>query len=200
MCVFHIFFTWYQEHVYVTVHLVWIRWCVFSLWCLVRSDEVSIRENEADTHSNDAEGQRCSSTKGWHEDTDGGGLHSQGGGQWLMSLVSSSTHILFFTQCNFNHCSSATACRLKSFVYSVYMKAVSKVNFCLSLIAIDMLFLLSFCILLCWSVSSSCLQAFSAMEQLRTHCTKEISELERMLESQQELSAALDQTYPELVT
>lgn len=38
------------------------------------------------------------------------------------------------------------------------------------------------------------------MEQLRTHCAKEISELERNLGSQQELSAALDQTHPELVT
>lgn len=38
------------------------------------------------------------------------------------------------------------------------------------------------------------------MEQLRTHCAREISELERNLGSQQELSAALDQTHPELVT
>lgn len=38
------------------------------------------------------------------------------------------------------------------------------------------------------------------MEQLRTHSAKEISELERNLGSQQELSAALDQTHPELVT
>lgn len=38
------------------------------------------------------------------------------------------------------------------------------------------------------------------MEQLRTHCAKEISELERNLGSQQELSAALEQTHPELVT
>lgn len=45
-----------------------------------------------------------------------------------------------------------------------------------------------------------CLQAFSAMEQLRTHCAKEISELERVVGSHEELSAALDQTYPELVT
>lgn len=37
------------------------------------------------------------------------------------------------------------------------------------------------------------------MEQMRTHCAKEISELERNLGSQQELSAALDQTQPELV-
>ncbi|XP_068445557.1 sperm-associated antigen 5 [Clinocottus analis] len=41
--------------------------------------------------------------------------------------------------------------------------------------------------------------AFSVMEQLRTHCTTEIIELERMLGSQQELSAALNQTYPEQV-
>ncbi|KAF1395350.1 hypothetical protein PFLUV_G00010610 [Perca fluviatilis] len=41
--------------------------------------------------------------------------------------------------------------------------------------------------------------AFSAMEQLRTHCAKEISELERIVGSQQELSAALDQTYPQQV-
>ncbi|XP_054460225.1 sperm-associated antigen 5 [Anoplopoma fimbria] len=41
--------------------------------------------------------------------------------------------------------------------------------------------------------------AFSAMEQLRTHCATEISELERIVGSQQELSAALDQTYPEQV-
>lgn len=37
------------------------------------------------------------------------------------------------------------------------------------------------------------------MEQLRTQCAKEISELERNLGSQQELSAALNQTHPELV-
>ncbi|XP_068177210.1 sperm-associated antigen 5 [Antennarius striatus] len=41
--------------------------------------------------------------------------------------------------------------------------------------------------------------AFRATEQLRTHCSTEISELERIVGSQQELSAALDQTYPELV-
>eukprot|EP00066_Takifugu_rubripes_P021950 XP_011611216.1 PREDICTED: uncharacterized protein LOC105417693 [Takifugu rubripes] len=41
--------------------------------------------------------------------------------------------------------------------------------------------------------------AFGVMEQLRTHCAKEIFELERNLGSQQELSAALDQTHPELV-
>ncbi|KAL7405242.1 hypothetical protein ABVT39_025726 [Epinephelus coioides] len=41
--------------------------------------------------------------------------------------------------------------------------------------------------------------AFSAMEQLRTHCAIEISALERIVGSQQELSAALDQTYPEQV-
>ncbi|XP_031132814.1 sperm-associated antigen 5 isoform X2 [Sander lucioperca] len=41
--------------------------------------------------------------------------------------------------------------------------------------------------------------AFSAMEQLRTHCATEISELERIVGSQQELSAALDQTYPQQV-
>ncbi|KAK5865625.1 hypothetical protein PBY51_019879 [Eleginops maclovinus] len=41
--------------------------------------------------------------------------------------------------------------------------------------------------------------AFSAMEQLRTHCASEISELERMVGSQQELLAALNQTYPEQV-
>lgn len=39
----------------------------------------------------------------------------------------------------------------------------------------------------------------SSMDQLRAHCAKEISELERVLGSQQELSAALDQTYPQLV-
>lgn len=38
------------------------------------------------------------------------------------------------------------------------------------------------------------------MEQLRTHCAKEISNLERNLGSQQELSSALEQTHPELVT
>lgn len=37
------------------------------------------------------------------------------------------------------------------------------------------------------------------MEQLRTHFATEISELERIVGSQQELSAALDQTYPEQV-
>uniref|UniRef100_A0A3Q3W259 Sperm-associated antigen 5 n=1 Tax=Mola mola TaxID=94237 RepID=A0A3Q3W259_MOLML len=42
--------------------------------------------------------------------------------------------------------------------------------------------------------------AFSAMDQLRSHCAMEISELERIAGSQQNLSAALDQTYPELVT
>ncbi|XP_028461375.1 sperm-associated antigen 5 isoform X2 [Perca flavescens] len=41
--------------------------------------------------------------------------------------------------------------------------------------------------------------AFSAMEQLRTHCATEISELERIVGSQQELSAALDQTHPQQV-
>ncbi|XP_037329062.2 sperm-associated antigen 5 isoform X2 [Pungitius pungitius] len=41
--------------------------------------------------------------------------------------------------------------------------------------------------------------AFSAMEQLRTHFATEISELEGIVGSQQELSAALDQTYPEQV-
>ncbi|XP_033986368.1 sperm-associated antigen 5 [Trematomus bernacchii] len=41
--------------------------------------------------------------------------------------------------------------------------------------------------------------AFSVMEQLRTHCSSEISELERVVGSQQELSAALAQTYPEQV-
>lgn len=38
------------------------------------------------------------------------------------------------------------------------------------------------------------------MEQLRTHCANEISELESTLGSQQELSAALNQAHPELVT
>uniref|UniRef100_A0A671WN76 Uncharacterized LOC115592271 n=1 Tax=Sparus aurata TaxID=8175 RepID=A0A671WN76_SPAAU len=41
--------------------------------------------------------------------------------------------------------------------------------------------------------------AFSAMEQLRTHCATEISQLERIVGSQEELFAALNQTYPELV-
>ncbi|TNN89454.1 Sperm-associated antigen 5 [Liparis tanakae] len=41
--------------------------------------------------------------------------------------------------------------------------------------------------------------AFSAMDQLRTHCATEVTELERIVGSQQELSAALDQTYPEQV-
>ncbi|XP_034755324.1 sperm-associated antigen 5 isoform X2 [Etheostoma cragini] len=41
--------------------------------------------------------------------------------------------------------------------------------------------------------------AFSAMEQLRTHCATEISALERIVGSQQELSAALNQTYPQQV-
>ncbi|XP_034393609.1 sperm-associated antigen 5 [Cyclopterus lumpus] len=41
--------------------------------------------------------------------------------------------------------------------------------------------------------------AFSAMDQLRTHCATEVIELERIVGSQQELSAALDQTYPEQV-
>uniref|UniRef100_A0A8C3FZJ9 Si:dkey-25o16.4 n=1 Tax=Cyclopterus lumpus TaxID=8103 RepID=A0A8C3FZJ9_CYCLU len=44
-----------------------------------------------------------------------------------------------------------------------------------------------------------CFQAFSAMDQLRTHCATEVIELERIVGSQQELSAALDQTYPEQV-
>ncbi|KAA8594701.1 hypothetical protein FQN60_011836 [Etheostoma spectabile] len=41
--------------------------------------------------------------------------------------------------------------------------------------------------------------AFSAMEQLRTHCATEISALERIVGSQQELSSALNQTYPQQV-
>ncbi|XP_073338782.1 sperm-associated antigen 5 [Pagrus major] len=41
--------------------------------------------------------------------------------------------------------------------------------------------------------------AFSAMEQLRTHCATEISQLERIVGSQEELFAAINQTYPELV-
>uniref|UniRef100_A0A3Q3BT58 Sperm associated antigen 5 n=1 Tax=Haplochromis burtoni TaxID=8153 RepID=A0A3Q3BT58_HAPBU len=41
--------------------------------------------------------------------------------------------------------------------------------------------------------------AFSAMEQLRTHCATEISLLEKSVGSQQELLAALNQSYPELV-
>ena len=42
-------------------------------------------------------------------------------------------------------------------------------------------------------------QAFSAMEQLRTHCAAEISTLEKSVGSQQELLTALNQTYPEQV-
>lgn len=45
-----------------------------------------------------------------------------------------------------------------------------------------------------------CFQAFSVCEQLRTHSATEISELERIVGSQQELLAALNQTYPEQVT
>uniref|UniRef100_A0A665XCP2 Sperm-associated antigen 5 n=1 Tax=Echeneis naucrates TaxID=173247 RepID=A0A665XCP2_ECHNA len=41
--------------------------------------------------------------------------------------------------------------------------------------------------------------AFSAMDQLRTHCAKEISELEKSVGSQQDLLAALNQVYPEQV-
>ncbi|KAM8879304.1 sperm-associated antigen 5 isoform 1-T2 [Spinachia spinachia] len=41
--------------------------------------------------------------------------------------------------------------------------------------------------------------AISVMEQLRTHFATEISALERIVGSQQELSAALDKTYPEQV-
>ncbi|KAM4585425.1 sperm-associated antigen 5 [Odontesthes bonariensis] len=41
--------------------------------------------------------------------------------------------------------------------------------------------------------------AFSAMEQLRTHCAAEISTLEKCVGSQQELLTALNQTYPEQV-
>ncbi|KAE8300277.1 hypothetical protein D5F01_LYC00414 [Larimichthys crocea] len=41
--------------------------------------------------------------------------------------------------------------------------------------------------------------AFSVCEQLRTHSATEISELERIVGSQQELLAALNQTYPEQV-
>lgn len=66
-------------------------------------------------------------------------------------------------------------------------------------IARDILFLAFFipgAFILCLVV---CFQAFSAMEQLRTHCATEISELERIVGSQQELSAALDQTYPQQV-
>lgn len=35
------------------------------------------------------------------------------------------------------------------------------------------------------------------MEQLRTHCATQISELEKCVGSQQELLAALNQAYPE---
>lgn len=38
------------------------------------------------------------------------------------------------------------------------------------------------------------------MDQLRAHCAIEISELEMVVGSQQELSAALHQTFPQLVT
>ncbi|XP_008303672.1 sperm-associated antigen 5 [Stegastes partitus] len=41
--------------------------------------------------------------------------------------------------------------------------------------------------------------AFSAMDQLRTHCATEISALEKSVGCQQELLAALNQTYPEQV-
>nr|XP_019956861.1 PREDICTED: sperm-associated antigen 5 [Paralichthys olivaceus] len=41
--------------------------------------------------------------------------------------------------------------------------------------------------------------AFSAMEQLRTHCGTEMSELHKSLGSQQQLLAALNQAYPEQV-
>ncbi|KAM7009700.1 sperm-associated antigen 5 [Tautogolabrus adspersus] len=41
--------------------------------------------------------------------------------------------------------------------------------------------------------------AFSAMQQLRTHSATEISELEKIVGSHQELLAALNQTYPEQV-
>ncbi|KAF6729983.1 Sperm-associated antigen 5 [Oryzias melastigma] len=41
--------------------------------------------------------------------------------------------------------------------------------------------------------------AFSAMEQLRIHCSAEISALEESVGSQQQLMAALNQTYPEQV-
>ncbi|XP_035039410.2 sperm-associated antigen 5 [Hippoglossus stenolepis] len=41
--------------------------------------------------------------------------------------------------------------------------------------------------------------AFSAMEQLRTHCGTEMSELQKSLGSQQQLLAALNQAYPEQV-
>ncbi|XP_070684359.1 sperm-associated antigen 5 [Pempheris klunzingeri] len=41
--------------------------------------------------------------------------------------------------------------------------------------------------------------AFSAMEQLRTHCATEMSELQRIVGSQQELLDSLKQTYPEQV-
>uniref|UniRef100_A0A668UWP0 Sperm associated antigen 5 n=1 Tax=Oreochromis aureus TaxID=47969 RepID=A0A668UWP0_OREAU len=44
-----------------------------------------------------------------------------------------------------------------------------------------------------------CVCAFSAMEQLRTHCATEIALLEKSVGSQQELLAALNQSYPELV-
>uniref|UniRef100_A0A672HID1 Sperm associated antigen 5 n=1 Tax=Salarias fasciatus TaxID=181472 RepID=A0A672HID1_SALFA len=47
-----------------------------------------------------------------------------------------------------------------------------------------------------WFLSS---QAFSAMDQLRTHCAAEISELEKSVGSQQELLVALKQIYPEQV-
>uniref|UniRef100_A0A3P9N084 Si:dkey-25o16.4 n=1 Tax=Poecilia reticulata TaxID=8081 RepID=A0A3P9N084_POERE len=41
--------------------------------------------------------------------------------------------------------------------------------------------------------------AFSAMDQLRTHCASEVSALEKSVGSQEELLAALNQTYPDQV-
>ncbi|XP_027874602.1 sperm-associated antigen 5 isoform X2 [Xiphophorus couchianus] len=41
--------------------------------------------------------------------------------------------------------------------------------------------------------------AFSAMDQLRTHCASEVSALEKCVGSQEELLAALNQTYPDQV-
>lgn len=43
-------------------------------------------------------------------------------------------------------------------------------------------------------------QAFAVMEQLRTHCASEISDMERTMGCQEELLTALKHAYPEQVS
>lgn len=81
------------------------------------------------------------------------------------------------------------------------LREVFKLNSCVVILRVEesLIFLSSFS-----QPSVSCSlalpsQTLSAMDQLRTHCAKDVSQLERVVGSQQELSAALHQTYPQLV-